>query len=362
MYKQSSVLGTPVRAQEITKLIDHIIASNQIAEQQAKRKTPLCIWGNHGIGKTALVKSYAQKNGFHFAYIAPAQFEEMGDLLGMPKIRNEQTSFAPPDWVPQIDGPGILLIDDVNRADDRILRGIMQLLQFYELASWKLPAQWHILLTANPDDGHYSVTPMDDALLTRMMHVQMIFDAKDWAEWAKQAQVSPIAIQFVLAHPDLVGQRTTPRTLVQFFDAIAGLPDLKANVAMIQILGDACLDEQTVADFIDFIEKDLGLFANPKTIFEAVDFSTEVAIPLRDALGKQGERSNILNAINTNLIGHLQTHKLDQAAIENLKKYILLDFVPADIRLLFAQHLVELGRNDLKALLTTPEISILLMG
>ena len=63
----------------------------------------------------------------------------MGDLLGMPDIEiidgKKQTVFEAPSWVPKEEGPGILLIDDVNRADDRILRGIMQLLQNYELAS-----------------------------------------------------------------------------------------------------------------------------------------------------------------------------------------------------------------------------------
>ena len=88
----------------------------------------------HGIGKSELVRDYAIKAGYEFIYIAPAQFEEMGDLTGMPKIEtnanNESvTRLIPPQWVPKTEGPGIFLIDDVNRADDRILRGIMQLLQ-----------------------------------------------------------------------------------------------------------------------------------------------------------------------------------------------------------------------------------------
>ena len=49
------------------------------------------------------------------------------------------------------EGPGILLLDDINRADDRILRGCMQLLQNFELTSWKLPPKWQIVATANPE-------------------------------------------------------------------------------------------------------------------------------------------------------------------------------------------------------------------
>ena len=70
----------------------------------------------------------------------------MGDLHGLP-VRldpnpdvqgDESTVYMPPDWVPKEDdeGPGILLLDDLNRADDRILRGLMQLIQEFEMFSW----------------------------------------------------------------------------------------------------------------------------------------------------------------------------------------------------------------------------------
>ena len=78
----------------------------------------------------------------------------MGDLHGMPNVvdpdetisGDEYTVYSPPDWVPREDGPGILLLDDINRADDRILRGCMQLLQNFELTSWKLPQNGRLLL------------------------------------------------------------------------------------------------------------------------------------------------------------------------------------------------------------------------
>ena len=76
--------------------------------------------------------------------------------MGMPSIKDptpqepcsgdEETIFIPPKWVPREPGPGILVIDDLNRADDRILRGMMQLLQNFELfASWRLPPKWQIV-------------------------------------------------------------------------------------------------------------------------------------------------------------------------------------------------------------------------
>ena len=45
-----------------------------------------CPWGTHGLGKTQIVRDYAINKGWKFSYIAPAQFEEMGDLHGMPNV------------------------------------------------------------------------------------------------------------------------------------------------------------------------------------------------------------------------------------------------------------------------------------
>ena len=355
--------GTAISAEELVELMDHMITVNQREEAEGSRKTPLCVWGHHGIGKTELIEAYAAQRGYHWVYIAPAQFEEMGDLLGMPQIKEGRTAFAPPAWVPQEEGPGILLIDDVNRADDRILRGIMQLLQNYELSSWKLPKDWHILLTANPDDGHYSVTPMDDALLTRVMHVQLTFDAKQWARWAEKQALLPVGIFFVLAHPDLVqGKRTSPRTLVQFFKSIRSIEDLSTQLGLIQTLGDACLDSETVADFIDFIDKGLWRLLDVESILNTKHFSLEVEEPLRQRIMEQGLRSDVLAALNSNLIQYVRQHSLKAPQLTNLKNYLLMTFMPADLRLILAQELAEDTKAEIRSLLSIPEIGRLLIG
>ncbi|MEZ4685620.1 MAG: AAA family ATPase [Bacteroidia bacterium] len=269
--------GSRAKASELRAFIKHVLRANRQVEKEGKRKTPVCIWGRHGIGKTEIVENLAQELGYDFAYIAPAQFEEMGDLVGMPAIEDGRTVFRAPQWVPTSPGPGILLIDDVNRADDRILRGIMQLLQNYELVSWKLPADWHIILTANPDGGDYSVTPMDEAMLTRMMHITLEFEVKEWARWAQLGGVDPRGISFVLTYPELVsGNRTTPRTLVQFFESTGQIEDLATELDLIQILGASTLDAETVSAFVAWVNQNLAELVSPDEILNAEDFESEV--------------------------------------------------------------------------------------
>ena len=120
MTDNSKGYGSSLTANEITNFLTQIYDVNVNTTNIIK---PVCIWGKPGIGKTQLIKDFAKDNGYNFAYCAPAQFEEMGDFHGIPYVLDGKTVYNTPNWVPTgSDKPGILLIDDFNRADDRILR------------------------------------------------------------------------------------------------------------------------------------------------------------------------------------------------------------------------------------------------
>lgn len=358
--------GARVSAESVSALLEHALAG---MAKTSDRPTPVCIWGLHGIGKTELVRDLAHARGCAFVYIAPAQFEEMGDLLGMPRIstdagKGEVTHFVAPEWVPREPGPGILLLDDVNRADDRILRGIMQLFQNYELVSWSLPQQWLIVCTANPDGGDYSVTTLDEAMLTRMLHVTMEFDAPAWARWAERSGVDSRGINFVLAYPELVnGRRTTPRSLVQFFNSLRTLDDLRANLGLVRLLGEAALDAETVQAFLSFVHLNLDRLPTPEELLLADDFDA----PARrlDRLVHEGDtkRLDILSVVVTRLNNHLltRTNDLTEGEFENLRRFLLLDLLPNDLRLAMAQELTRSGRPGLMRLYAIPEVGQLLL-
>ena len=273
MTDQLLEYGEKVNARHLNRTLEHIFLRNDVLAEKGEHGTPICIWGTHGLGKTHIVTDFARDRKWKFAYCAPAQFEEMGDLHGMPVTTDpdpkvsgdERTVYLPPDWVPTEEGPGILLLDDINRADDRILRGCMQLLQNFELFSWHLPKRWQIVATANPEGGDYSVTPMDDAMLTRMLHTTLKFDPRIWAEWAANAGVDPRGIAFVLTYPEVVtGKRTTPRSLTQFFGQISSISNLKAEMELVNALALSALDEITTSTFISFVNDDLKQLVNQK--------------------------------------------------------------------------------------------------
>lgn len=371
----SPTQGPKLDAISLERALTHIFQRNDEVGQTGRRGTPVCIWGTHGLGKTEIAKNFAAARGWHFAYCAPAQFEEMGDLHGIPTVHDptpdqpnsgdEYTVFAPPEWVPTAKGPGILLLDDINRADERILRGIMQLLQNFEMFSWQLPEKWQIVATANPEGADYSVTPMDDAMLTRMLHFTLTFDAKAWAKWATAAGVDPRGIAFVLNYPETVtGKRTTPRTLVQFFEQIQNISDLKAQIELVATVAAACLDETTVAAFVSFVNDELSGLLNPEDILDAKSAKDWQKQFNELAKGKEGgKRVDRIAAICTRLFLHVTAEKYREKSQHagNFAEFLLQESIPNDLR---GSLMMDLSRHPspaAKALLQDKRLAKLLL-
>ena len=374
MKKNLLLYGAKLDSKKLGAALEHIFKTNLALQDTGKRGTPICIWGTHGLGKTMLVQEFAKKNKWHLAYCAPAQFEEMGDLHGMPykvdpdkkTIGDEYTAFAPPDWVPTQEGPGILLLDDINRADDRILRGLMQLLQNFELFSWQLPPKWQIVATANPEGGDYSVTPMDDAMLTRLLHLTMVFDPKTWAQWAESAGVDSRGIDFVLTYPEVVsGKRTTPRSLVQFFEQIKDIPNLKDEIEMVSTLALSSLDDVTVGTFLGFVNDNLEQLVSSEEILQAKDFK-KVSKRIENLSKTEGggKRVDRLATICTRLYLTLTKEKYEPKNnhSDNLIEFMLLKSLPNDLRMSLHSDLMKNGSEKVKKILRDKRLAKLLIG
>ncbi len=357
--------GARMNAVELAAFLEHVLRANAAAEDRGEPRTPVCVWGTHGIGKTESVEAVARAMGYRFAYVAPAQFEEMGDLLGMPRIdAHGKTAFAPPEWVPTEPGPGVLLLDDMNRADGRILRGIMQLLQRHETMSWALPRGWQLAATANPDGGDYAVTSLDPAMLTRLVHATLVFDAKAWASWAHGAGVDPRGVGFVLAHPELVGsERTTPRSLVQLFRLLAPIQDWRADEHLTVALAEACLDREAAAAFLAYLRASGPPLPTVAEILAAEDVEREI-LPRLEALvtgsEKQLDAVLVLCQRLAAASAGVRGARAPQAQ-RNLRALLLAPFLPPDLRLVFARELASASALG-KRLMADAEVAARLLG
>ena len=354
---QSGCYGAQINGEQLTDFLNKFLDSNLVLETTTgRRPTPLCIWGTHGLGKTEIAMELAKKKEWKIAYCAPAQFEEMGDLHGLPfkvdpdpnVIGDERTVYMTPEWVPKDEGPGILLLDDINRADDRILRGTMQLLQNFEMFSWALPPKWQIIVTANPDSGDYSVTSMDDAIITRMIHLTLNFDARIWAEWALQFGIDERGVNFVLTYPEMVTlKRTTPRTLVHFFSQLGQIKDFKKDIFIVEILAKGCLDEATANAFINYVDELLMQIPTPDAFLSQPNLTEIDKIILTLVKTENGIRLDTINTLLTRIIFKLKSKDfVPTPAAEKVLEHVLKHTdIPLDLRYGFHVDLNKLKIN-----------------
>lgn len=361
MNQEISAYGPEVSAQKLAQLLDSLLDFSASPPEEGLWQLPVCIWGKAGIGKTALIHDYAREKGCELVHLAPAQIEEMGDLLGMPAVEGERTVFRQPSWVPQSEGPGILLLDDFNRADERIIKGLMQLLQEKKIIAWSLPPAWAIVLTANPETLNYNVTPLDEAVLTRMMHFTMVFDAQDWVRWAERHQLAGWCIDFALAHPELFEEeRHTPRTFSQFAFQVFRLElTPSASNESLLLLARSILGEKTALTLKQFLSGGFQHIPSITDMLAADDFEAQIARLLASWNEENVQRVDLFSILIKRLNAHLsrRSESLTTDEMENLKSFLLLPSLPADQRFQLAQDWSGSSNEQLQQLIREPEVA-----
>ncbi len=100
----------------------------------------------------------------------------------------------------------------------------------------------------------------------------------------------------------VTGNRTTPRSLIHFFNAISTIDDLANRVDLVKMLGDSCLDDETVATFISFIRQNLSQLISPQQILDTDKFHQEVANRIKPIVEQEVKRLDILSVICTRLL------------------------------------------------------------
>lgn len=323
---------------EAKDFIKHIIENNK--NLQANNKPPVAVEveGDSGIGKTSGIKQLSEELKLDFVKLNLAQIEELGDLVGFPvrqfemainkgskdapkwlktwvdeplvesyKERNYQATgksqmgYCPPEWIAGKTNGGILLLDDYNRADQRFLQATMELIDRQEYISWKLPKNWHIILSCNPDNGDYQVQSMDSAQKTRFISMNLKFDIECWAEWAENAGIDGRCINFLLMNPELVTQDTNSRSISTFFNAISGFDNFSQRLPMIQMIGEGSVGGEFSTMFTQFINNNLDKLVDPKVMLLETDEAKAVSA-ITDAVHVDGDyRADIASVLATRL-------------------------------------------------------------
>lgn len=180
------------------------------------------IWGHAGIGKSSIVKQYADSKGYHFFPFYLGTQSDLGDILGLQEfVRDENgrayaTAFAIPEWLHNTikycnenpESGAIIFLDEFNRARRDILNGMFSLALDKTFHTMKLPKNCHIIAAGNPPTDEYFTTDVNEtALMARFVHIKLEPTVEEWITYAKEKKINTNLIEFIKNQPDLLEQK-----------------------------------------------------------------------------------------------------------------------------------------------------------
>lgn len=180
-----------------------------VLELAYRARRPVLLEGPTGIGKSEIVKKLADRLGIAHV-VLDLSLLEPPDLVGLPVIQDGRTRYAVPDILPQ-DGAGILMLEELNRAERYIQQPALQLLSARKLHGYELPPGWACFAAVNPESEGYHVTPLDKALRARFLCLPVRADRATWLAWAQMNDVHPGVVSIAQAHERVLDD-VPPRT------------------------------------------------------------------------------------------------------------------------------------------------------
>lgn len=242
----------------------------------------------------------------------------------------------------------------------RFIQAVMELVDRQEYISWKLPENWHIILTANPDNGDYLVQSIDSAQRTRFISVNLKFDAEVWAKWAEEAGIDGRCINFLLLHPETVTQETNARSITTFFNAISTFDNFEDNLPMIQMIGEGSVGPEFSTLFTTFINNKLDKLVDPKTML--LDKSDEkVRKALKEAIGvDHNYRADIASVLCTRFANYALVHAQENPVTDDVIKRITMltteEMFGNDLKYYAVREILNGNKQKFQKLMMNPDV------
>tara|TARA_R100001443_G_scaffold116902_1_gene139017 strand:- start:8992 stop:10161 length:1170 start_codon:yes stop_codon:yes gene_type:complete len=379
-----------LNVEEMGDFVKHMITNNQYIQEKGMTPVTINVSGDAGLGKTSAIMQLGKELGLQVEKLNLAQLEELGDLIGFPvkefkvknnegkvlwiteqeisvanekgyKVIDKRMSHAKPAWVQGKKDGGILILDDFTRADHRFMQAVMEICDRQEYVSWKLPKNWHVILTTNPDNGDYNVTSLDVAQQTRFISVDLKFDEKVWAKWAESVKIDNRCINFLLMHPELVTQKVNPRSITTFFNAISSIENFEEQLPMIQMVGEGSVGTDFSSLFTMFINNKLDKILSPEDII--TKDKNYVFTALKDMIGEGDDfRADISSVVSTRIVNYLlnfsRTNSISAQILQRIENlFIDCTSFTEDLKYYIIKEVVNGNKGKFGKLMMNPKIS-----
>lgn len=238
-------------------------ASEMITKCIKAKLVPM-IEGSPGTGKSQIVHKIAQDYNLKVIDLRLSQCDPT-DLNGFPNIVKDRACYLPMNTFP-IEGDEIpkgyvgwlLFLDEFNSAPPATQAAAYKLVLDRMIGTHHLHKNVAIVCAGNKETDGAIVQPMSTALQSRLVHMELVTDMKEWLVWAAQNDVDPRITSYINFKPSQLYTFTPdhtdktyacPRTWA-FCDRVLKVSEFSDPLLLPMLAG--TLSEGVAREFIGF--------------------------------------------------------------------------------------------------------------
>lgn len=180
----------------------------QMITKFIRAKIVVMLSGSPGIGKSHIVHQIAKAHGLKVIDLRLAQCDPC-DLMGFPMIDGEKASYKPMDTFPIEEDPipkgyngWLLFMDELNSAAPAVQAASYKIILDRMVGNHKLHKNVAIVAAGNLETDNAIVQPMSTALQSRMAHLELVVDSKEWVDWASSNEIDYRITSYINFRPD----------------------------------------------------------------------------------------------------------------------------------------------------------------
>jgi MoxR-like ATPase len=220
---------------------------------------PVFIWGPPGIGKSALVREFAESVGLPCVSLLGSQLAPE-DIIGVPQIIEGKSRFCPPRMIAR-DKPYCLFLDELNACSQDVQKAFYSLILDRRIGEFELPKGTIVIGAGNRAEDAAITRPLSSALINRLTHVQLRASARDWLVWAGRNNIHETIISYVSNRSDHLWSKppkheepfSTPRSWAMLSDGLHSY-GAAASLEDIKILASGLLTPAHAQQFVAFVK------------------------------------------------------------------------------------------------------------
>jgi hypothetical protein len=183
-----------------TSIVEQFKAAN------GNRVVPF-ILGAPGGGKSACARDIVRELGIENVVEFTASLRDPVDVLGVPQTTGDFTRWVPPQEFYQLrqgTGRSALILEELSDAPVPMQNALCGVIYDHRAGQLGLSDELFIIATGNRTEDKSGANRITSKLANRTRRFDFQENIDDWTEWALDADIDPVLIQFLRFRPGLL--------------------------------------------------------------------------------------------------------------------------------------------------------------